>query len=92
MAAWQTHGVAAAYAPDGSKFYRRGSTQTSIPPPYYLKYASLGVSCAQQVGGGGGGMGGRAPGVGGQNSVLPPVASRASAATASGEGELVLLT
>lgn len=48
-AAWQAQNVSACYAPDGSKYYRRGSTNTSIPPPHWLRCARLGVSAAQQT-------------------------------------------
>ena len=48
-AAYDTRNVSACYSADGSPYYRRGSTQTSFPPPHWLKTARLGQSSAQQV-------------------------------------------
>ena len=48
-AAYDTHNVVACYGADGGKYYRRGNTQTSIPPPHWLRFARLGQSSAQQV-------------------------------------------
>jgi hypothetical protein len=43
----------ACFAPDGGKYYKKGSSHTQTPPPHWLRYARLGQSSAQQVGNGG---------------------------------------
>ncbi|KAL4422537.1 hypothetical protein ABPG75_008734 [Micractinium tetrahymenae] len=45
----QTPNVIACFMADGYKFYRRGSTNTQVPPPHWLRGARLGQSAAQQV-------------------------------------------
>ncbi|KAI3430279.1 hypothetical protein D9Q98_004875 [Chlorella vulgaris] len=47
--AWRMQGVMACFAPDGSKYYKKGSSHTQTPPPHWLRYARLGQSSAQQT-------------------------------------------
>lgn len=53
--------TASSPAPNLSRFYRRGSTNTQLPPPHWLRGARLGHSAAQQVGAAGLSLPGRAP-------------------------------
>ncbi|PRW20506.1 structural maintenance of chromosomes 6B isoform A [Chlorella sorokiniana] len=49
QAAYRTPNVKECYGADGSKYYKRGSTQTFTPKPNWVQVARLGHSAAQQT-------------------------------------------